>query len=65
MIKISLKHLATEISKSLNINTYQVEQLGKRLNTIKDSDKNFHKQESKDLQKKIKQYYEQKNEAAK
>ena len=65
MIKILLKHLTIEISKSLNINKYQVEQLEKRLNTIKDSDKSVHKQESKDLQRKIKQYYEQQTEAAK
>ena len=65
MIKILLKHLTIEISKSLNINKYQVEQLEKRLNIIKDSDKSVHKQESKDLQKKTKQYYEQQTEAAK
>ena len=65
MIKILLKHLTIEISKSMNINKYQVEQLEKRLNTIKDSDKNVHKQESKDLQKKINQFYEQQTEAAK
>ena len=60
IIKIRIKQLTIEISKSLNINEYKLEKLGKRLNTIKHSDKNIHKQESKNLQNRIKQYYENK-----
>ena len=47
IIKILLKHITIEISKSLKINKYQVEQLEKRLNTIKDSDENVHIQKVK------------------
>ena len=65
VIKIRIKQLTVEISKSLNINKYKLEKLEKRLNTIKHSDKNIHKQESKNLQNKIKQYYEKQTEAAK
>ena len=64
MIKILLKHLTIDISKSMNIKKPTIEQLEKRLNSIKDSDKNIHKQECKNLQKTIKQYYEKQTEAA-
>ena len=64
MIKILLKHLTIDISKSMNIKNHTIEQLEKRLNSIKDSDKNIHKQECKNLKKTIKQYYEKQTEAA-
>ena len=65
MIKILVKQLTIEISKSLSINKHQLEQLENRLNEIKDSNNHMHKQESKILQNKIKLYYEKQTEAAK
>ena len=65
MIKIYVKQLTTEISKTLNTNKYQLAKLERRLNEIKDSEKYIHKQECKHLHKTIKEYYEKQTVAAK
>ena len=65
IIKINIKQLTIEISKSLNTSKYELNKMELRLNEIKDSDKYIHKNECKNLKQKIKQFYEKQTEAAK
>ena len=53
-VKIYIKQLTIEISKSINIDKYQITKLEKRLDVIKDSEKYIHKQECKHFHKTIK-----------
>ena len=65
MVKVLIKQITIEISKNLNINKCQLAQLERKLKAVKDSDKYIHKQECKNLQGQIKQYYEKQTEATK
>ena len=53
IIKVNIKQLTDEVSKTFNTSKYQLAKIEKRLNEIKDSDKYIHKKESKNLQSKM------------
>ena len=65
MIRYMIKQLTIETSRTLNINKQTIAKYEKRIDEIKDSNKDLEKQEFLYMQKQIKDFYEKQAAAAK
>ena len=65
MVKYKIKQLTIETSRAINLSKSTVEKYEKRINKMKDSNKYLNKNEVNDLQRIVKEFYENQTNAVK